>query len=105
MYKNLLCIKELKKKYKYKEILSSCNDEKVKNEIELDVVRTNVGDVENPEKTREQITNILCAISSVNENIKYLEDNEKPYNKTQIAIYYIIVQCIIYLQKLDLNYI
>ena len=73
IWQNLLKISPLKKKYNYREVLSKANEEKVKYEIELDVVRTTVGDVENPQKTREQITNILYAVSQLNGNIKYCQ--------------------------------
>jgi hypothetical protein len=73
IWQNLLGISELKKKYKYKEILSNANDEKVKHEIELDVIRTTIGEVENPQETREQITNVLYAVSQLNGKIKYCQ--------------------------------
>ena len=73
IWHNLLGISELKKNYNYKEILSKINDEKSKHEIELDVVRTTVGEVENPQKTREQITNVLLAVSQLNGTIKYCQ--------------------------------
>ena len=73
IWHNLLGISALKKKYNYKEVLSNANDEKVKHEIELDVIRTTVGAVENPEKTREQITNVLLAVSHLNREIKYCQ--------------------------------
>ena len=73
IWQNLLGISELKKKYKYKEILLNANDEKVKHEIELDVIRTTVGEVENPKETREQITNVLYAVSQLNGKIKYCQ--------------------------------
>ena len=73
IWQNLLGISELKKKYKYREILTNANEEKVKHEIELDVIRTTVGEVENPEKTREEITNVLYAVSQLNGKIKYCQ--------------------------------
>ena len=73
IWQNLLGISELKKKYNYKEILANANEEKVKHEIELDVVRTTVGEVDNPEKTREEITNVLYAVSQLNGPIKYCQ--------------------------------
>ena len=73
IWQNLLGISELKKKYKYKEILSNANEEKVKHEIELDVIRTTIGKVKNPQETREQITNVLYAVSQLNGKIKYCQ--------------------------------
>ena len=73
IWQNLLKIAPLKKKYNYREVLSKANEEKVKYEIELDVVRTTVGEVEDPQKTREQITNILYAVSQLNGSIKYCQ--------------------------------
>ena len=73
IWHNLLGISALKKKYNYKEVLSNANDEKVKHEIELDVIRTTVGEVENPKETREQITNVLYAVSQLNGTIKYCQ--------------------------------
>ena len=73
IWQNLLGIPELKKKYNYKEILTNANDEKVKHEIELDVIRTTVGAVDNPEKTRAEITNVLYAVSQLNGTIKYCQ--------------------------------
>jgi hypothetical protein len=73
IWHNLLGISALKKKYNYKEVLSNANDEKVKHEIELDVIRTTVGEVDNPKETREQITNVLYAVSQLNGTIKYCQ--------------------------------
>ena len=73
IWQNLLGISELKKNYKYKEILEKTNEEKVRHEIELDVIRTTVGEVENPKETREQITNVLYAVSQLNGSIKYCQ--------------------------------
>ena len=73
IWENLLGIIPLKKKYNYREVLSNANEEKVKHEIELDVVRTTVGEVENPQKAREEITNVLYAVSQLNGKIKYCQ--------------------------------
>ena len=73
IWQNLLGISELKKKYKYKEILANANEDKVKHEIELDVIRTTIGEVENPQETRMQITNVLYAVSQLNGKIKYCQ--------------------------------
>ena len=73
IWHNILGISSLKKEYNYKEVLSKANEEKVKHEIELDVIRTTVGDVENPEETRAQITNVLYAVSQLNGKTKYCQ--------------------------------
>ena len=73
IWKNLLGISELKKKYNYKEILDNANEEKVKQEIELDIIRTKLKEVENPEEIRKQLTNILYAVSQLNGDIKYCQ--------------------------------
>ena len=73
IWHNILGISALKKEYNYKGVLSKANEEKVKHEIELDVIRTTVGDVENPEETRAQITNVLYAVSQLNGKTKYCQ--------------------------------
>ena len=73
IWQNLLGIAALKKKYDYKKVLLNANEEKVKEDIELDIKRTTVGDVKNPQETREQITNILYAVSQLNGTIKYCQ--------------------------------
>ena len=73
IWHNILGISALKKEYNYKEVLAKANEEKVKHEIELDVIRTTVGDVENPEETRAQITNVLYAVSQLNGKTKYCQ--------------------------------
>ena len=72
IWSNILNIKELRKKYKYKEILEKANDPKIKKEIELDVRRTNV-DEDKKEFHKENITNILYAVSLNNFGIKYVQ--------------------------------
>ena len=73
IWQNLLGIRELKQKYNYSQILKNANEERVKHEIQLDVIRTTIGEVENPEKAREQITNVLYAVSQLNGKIKYCQ--------------------------------
>ena len=73
IWHNLLGISKLKKEYNYKEVLANAKEEKVKHEIQLDVVRTTVGEVENPEEARAQITNVLYAVSQLNGKIKYCQ--------------------------------
>ena len=73
IWHNLLGISSLQKKYNYKDILEKSYDEKIKHEIELDVVRTTVGNVQDPNKARKDITNILMAVSFLNGKIKYCQ--------------------------------
>ena len=73
IWDNLLGVRALKKEYKYKEILSKANEPRVKHEIELDVIRTTVGNVENPKQIREQITNVLYAVAQLNGKTKYCQ--------------------------------
>ena len=69
----LLSIPKLKQNYNYKEILNKANDEKTKNEIALDVLRTSVPKNQNEEKIKEKLTNILYAVSQINDGIKYCQ--------------------------------
>ena len=73
IWHNLLGISALKKQYNYKEVLSNADDERIKHEIELDVIRTTVGQVENPQKTREEITNVLFAVAQLNGKTRYCQ--------------------------------
>jgi hypothetical protein len=72
IWSNILKIKELKKKYNYKEILNNTNDPKIKHEIDLDVRRTNVEE-EQKDLHKLNITNILYAVSSINFGVKYVQ--------------------------------
>ena len=72
IWSNILKIKELKKKYKYKEILEKANNPKIKHEIELDVRRTNVNE-DQKDLHKEKITNILYAVSQSNFGIQYVQ--------------------------------
>ena len=45
-----------KKEFNYQEVLSKADDEKVKREIELDVLRTTIGNVENPNQIRAYLS-------------------------------------------------
>ena len=69
----LLNLKDIKKKYNYKEILKNANDEKIKEVILLDVMRTSFNYKKNIEKAKEELTNILYAASLVNNGIKYCQ--------------------------------
>ena len=73
IWHNLLGIEKLKKEYNYQEVLLKADDEKVKREIELDVLRTTVGNVENPTQIREQITNVLYAVAQLNGKTRYCQ--------------------------------
>ena len=69
----LLNISKIKKKYNYKEILKNANDEKIKDVILLDVVRTTFNYKKNEEKAKKELTNVLYAASLVNNGIKYCQ--------------------------------
>ena len=67
----LLDMPKIKKKYNYKEILKNANDEKIKEVILLDVIRTYFSYKKNDKEAKEQLTNVLYAASQVNNGIKY----------------------------------
>ena len=69
----LLDISKIKKKYNYKEILKNANDEKIKEVILLDVVRTTFNYKKNENEAKDQLTNVLYATSLVNNGIKYCQ--------------------------------
>ena len=69
----LLDIPKIKKKYNYKEILKNANDEKTKEVILLDVIRTYFSYKKNEKEAKEQLTNVLYAASQVNNGIKYCQ--------------------------------
>ena len=73
IWENLLGIKEIKKKYNYQEVLKNATDDRIKTDVKIDVVRTYVGDVENPEEVREKISNVLISVASLNGTIKYCQ--------------------------------
>ena len=73
IWQNLLGISALKKEFNYREILSKTGDKKVRHEIELDVIRTTVGQVENPKEIRDQISNVLYAVAQLNGSTKYCQ--------------------------------
>ena len=73
IWQNLLGISSLKKEFNYREILSKTDDKKVRHEIELDVIRTTVGQVENPKEIRDQISNVLYAVAQLNGSTKYCQ--------------------------------
>ena len=68
-----LDLPKIKKKYNYKEILKHANDEKTKEVILLDVVRTYFNEKKSEEKSKEELTNVLYAASQVNNGVKYCQ--------------------------------
>ena len=73
IWENILNIRELKKKYNYKEILDLPNEEKVSSEIEVDIQRTYFKNLPNQYEEQKKISNILNSISKLNEQIKYCQ--------------------------------
>jgi len=73
IWENILGVRELKKKYKYEEILSKANDEKVLRLITLDVARTSVKDPEKEKEIKKQLINVLYAVSQFSEDINYYQ--------------------------------
>ena len=73
IWENFLGISELKKKYNYQEILKSLNDEKLKNDIQKDVLRTYINDKEKTEEIKKKMLNILTSVSTLNGNIQYYQ--------------------------------
>ena len=69
----LLDMPKIKKKYNYQEILKNADDEKIKEVILLDVIRTSFSYKKNEEKEKEELTNVLYAASLVNNGIKYCQ--------------------------------
>jgi hypothetical protein len=66
-------IKELKNKFKYKDILAKAKNEKVKKLIKLDVTRTSVKDKEREEEIKNKLIDVLFAVSEFSENINYFQ--------------------------------
>ena len=73
IWQNLLGISSLKKTYNYKEVLSSAKDDRLMHEIELDVIRTTVGEVKNPNEIRKQVANVLFAVAQLNGKTRYCQ--------------------------------
>ena len=73
IWENYLGISELKKKYNYQEILKSLNDEKLKNDIQKDVIRTYINDSEKTEEIKVKMLNILTSVSTLNGPIQYYQ--------------------------------
>ena len=73
IWENLLNIKELKKKYNYEETLNLPNDDKVINDIKIDVQRTYFQNLPNQEEMQKKISKVLNAVSKLNGEIKYCQ--------------------------------
>ena len=73
IWQNILGVRELKKKYNYKDILSKADNPKVKKLITLDVARTSVKDVEKQEEIKQKLIDILFAVSQFNDDINYYQ--------------------------------
>ena len=73
IWENKLKVKELKKKYNYRDILNKGNNEKVKRLIKLDVSRTSVKDKENENEIKNKLIDVLLAISQFSEDINYFQ--------------------------------
>ena len=73
IWENLLNIKELKKKYNYEETLNLPNDEKVINDIKIDVQRTYFQNLPNQEEMQKKMSKVLNAVSKLNGEIKYCQ--------------------------------
>ena len=63
IWQNILGVRDLKKKYNYKEIISKGSTEKIKKLISLDVARTSVKDPEKQDETKKNLIDILCGVS------------------------------------------
>ena len=72
IWTNLLNINKVKKEYDYRKILSEKNDEKIKYEVKLDSDRTAVN-MDNKDLHRQNLCNILYAVSLSNGDIKYCQ--------------------------------
>ena len=74
IWKNVLKVKDLKKKYNYKELLKATEgNKKLHNEVKNDVLRTFIGDKERTDEIREKMINILKVIASNNGESKYCQ--------------------------------
>ena len=74
IWRNVLKVKELKKKYNYQELLKATEgNKKLHNEVKIDVVRTYIGDQERTDEIRDKMINVLKVIASNNEESKYCQ--------------------------------
>jgi hypothetical protein len=69
----MLDIPKIKKRLNYKEILKNANDEKSKEVILLDVVRTNFSYKKKDNEAKDELTNVLYASCNANNGIKYFQ--------------------------------
>ena len=73
IWQNILGVREIKKKYNYRDILSKANNEKVKKLISLDVARTSVNDPKKQEEIKKKLIDVLFAVSQFSDNINYYQ--------------------------------
>ena len=73
IWQNILGVRELKKRYSYKDILSKANNDKVKKLISLDVARTSVKNEEKKDEIKKKLIDVLYAVSQFNEDINYYQ--------------------------------
>ena len=74
IWRNVLKVKELKKKYNYQELLKATEgNKKLHNEVKIDVVRTYIGDQERTDEIRDKMINVLKVIASNNGESKYCQ--------------------------------
>lgn len=73
IWENILHIKEIKKKYNYKELLIQAEKETKQPEIRMDVLRTFIGTGEDMECVKQKLFNILQTIVLCNGDVKYCQ--------------------------------
>ena len=73
IWQNILGISKIKEKYDYRVILCNAHHPKIKNQIQLDMARTVPTKGENKDDAKNNITNILYAVSEVNGDIQYCQ--------------------------------
>ena len=74
IWENILGVREIKKKYNYKELLAKTEDnEKVRKLISLDVQRTSVKDEEKKDEIKKTLIDILFTVSQINDSINYYQ--------------------------------
>ena len=73
IWENILGVRDLKKKYNYKEVFSKANNEKVLNLITLDVSRTSVKEPEKEKEIKQKLIDVLYAVSQFNDDINYYQ--------------------------------
>ena len=73
IWDEILQIKNLKIKYNYQNLKNEIKDEKLKNEIFLDLHRTFFGEIEKNDELFQKISNILIITFTINNGIKYCQ--------------------------------